>query len=35
LKDPSWALREPDGSEVTPLAVKAEPGQIARELGLD
>jgi len=34
LKDPAWALRELDGSEVSPLAVTADPVAIASELGL-
>jgi len=34
LKDPAWALREADGSEVAPQAVKADLGAIANELGL-
>ncbi|GAA3798159.1 threonine synthase [Cellulomonas soli] len=34
LKDPQWALRTPDGSEVTPLRVTADVVSIADALGL-
>jgi threonine synthase len=34
LKDPSWALKELDGSAVNPVAVKADAAAVAGELGL-
>ncbi|MGN8246665.1 threonine synthase [Cellulomonas soli] len=34
LKDPQWALRTPDGSEVTPVRVTADVVSIADALGL-
>ncbi|MCL1869389.1 MAG: threonine synthase [Promicromonosporaceae bacterium] len=34
LKDPSWALRTPDGGEVTPVRVTADVVSIADALGL-
>lgn len=34
LKDPSWALRTPDGGEVTPVRVSADVVAIAAALGL-
>lgn len=35
LKDPQWALRTPDGGEVTPVRVQADVVSIARALELD
>ncbi|QAY68827.1 threonine synthase [Xylanimonas protaetiae] len=35
LKDPSWALRTPDGGEVTPTRVSADVVSIADALGLE
>ena len=35
LKDPSWALRTPDGTEVAPVRVSADVVAIAAALGLD
>jgi threonine synthase len=35
LKDPSWALRGPDGGEVTPIRVSADVVGIADALGLE
>ena len=35
LKDPSWALRGPDGGEVTPVRVSADVVTIADALGLE
>ncbi len=35
LKDPSWALRTPDGSEVAPVRVSADVVAIAAALGLE
>ena len=35
LKDPSWALRTPDGTEVVPVRVSADVVAIAAALGLD
>jgi threonine synthase len=34
LKDPQWALRTPDGSEVEPTRVSADAATVARSLGL-
>jgi threonine synthase len=34
LKDPQWALRTPDGAEVTPTVVDAETAAVADVLGL-
>jgi threonine synthase len=34
LKDPQWALKTPDGAEVTPIVVDAETGAVAEVLGL-
>jgi threonine synthase len=34
LKDPQWALRTPDGSDVTPTIVPADTAEIADVLGL-
>jgi len=34
LKDPQWALRQADGSEVTPTVVDAETSEVASVLGL-
>jgi threonine synthase len=34
LKDPQWALRKPDGSDVTPTVVPADTAEIAEVLGL-
>jgi threonine synthase len=34
LKDPQWALRTPDGSQVRPTRVPVDPGTVARALGL-
>ena len=35
LKDPQWALRTPDGSDVQPVRVRADVVDIAAALGLD
>ncbi|CCH76611.1 threonine synthase [Nostocoides japonicum T1-X7] len=35
LKDPQWALREADGSEVQPVRVPVDVVSVARALGLD
>jgi threonine synthase len=35
LKDPQWALRTPDGSEVTPIRVPVDAYTAARALGLE
>ncbi len=35
LKDPSWALRTPDGSDVTPVRVSSDVVAIAAALGLE
>lgn len=35
LKDPSWALRTPDGADVTPVRVSPDVVAIAAALGLD
>ena len=35
LKDPSWALRTPDGAEVAPVRVSADVVAIAAALGLE
>jgi threonine synthase len=35
LKDPQWALRTPDGSEVTPVRVGADVMSVAAALGLE
>lgn len=35
LKDPQWALRTSDGSEVTPVRVPVDAFSAARALGLD
>ena len=35
LKDPQWALRRPDGSEVTPIRVPVDVVSIASALGLE
>jgi threonine synthase len=35
LKDPQWALRTPDGSDVEPVRVTADVVSIAGALGLD
>jgi threonine synthase len=35
LKDPSWALRTPDGGEVVPTRVSTDVVSIAHQLGLD
>jgi threonine synthase len=34
LKDPQWALRAADGSDVTPTSVAADTGEVASVLGL-
>jgi threonine synthase len=34
LKDPQWALRTPDGGEVTPTSVPVDTKSIADVLGL-
>ena len=34
LKDPQWALRAADGSDVTPTSVRVDAGEIAEVLGL-
>jgi threonine synthase len=34
LKDPQWALRTPDGSDITPTIVPADTAEIADVLGL-
>ena len=34
LKDPQWALKNADGSDVAPVSVPAEAYAVARELGL-
>jgi threonine synthase len=34
LKDPQWALRQPDGSDVTPTVVDAETSEVASVLDL-
>ena len=34
LKDPQWALKNADGSDIAPVSVPAEAYAIARELGL-
>ena len=34
LKDPQWALRLPDGSEVQPTVVPADVAHVAQVLGL-
>ncbi|MBX3090320.1 MAG: threonine synthase [Cryobacterium sp.] len=34
LKDPQWALRREDGSEVTPTVLDADTGSVAESLGL-
>jgi threonine synthase len=34
LKDPQWALRGPDGEEVTPTRVSVDAATVARSLGL-
>ncbi|HET9658635.1 MAG TPA: threonine synthase [Kineosporiaceae bacterium] len=34
LKDPQWALRTPDGSQVQPTRVPVDAGTVARTLGL-
>ena len=35
LKDPQWALRTPDGSEVKPQRISVDAVSIAGALGLD
>jgi len=35
LKDPQWAMRRPDGSEVTPVRVPVDVVTVATALGLD
>jgi threonine synthase len=34
LKDPSWALKKPDGSEVVPTIVPVDTDQVAQALGM-
>ena len=34
LKDPQWALREPDGSEARPTVTRVDPVEVASVLGL-
>jgi threonine synthase len=34
LKDPQWALRRPDGSDVQPTVVPADVAHVAQVLGL-
>ena len=34
LKDPQWALREPDGSEARPTVTRVDPVEVANVLGL-
>jgi threonine synthase len=34
LKDPQWALRTADGSDVQPTRVSVDAGTVARTLGL-
>jgi threonine synthase len=34
LKDPQWALRRADGSEVTPTVVESDTSRVAEVLGL-
>lgn len=34
LKDPGWAVRQPDGSEVTPTVVPVDTDQVAHALGM-
>jgi len=34
LKDPQWALREPDGSEARPTVAPVDPAAVAGILGL-
>ena len=34
LKDPSWALRGPDGSDVTPTIVPVDTDEVAQALGM-
>ena len=35
LKDPQWALRTPDGSDVVPVRISSDVVSIATALGLD
>lgn len=34
LKDPAWALRQPDGSDITPTVVPVDTDQVAQALGM-
>jgi threonine synthase len=35
LKDPQWALRTPDGGEVTPVRIPVDAFSAAQALGLE